>query len=248
MRIRILRALAALAVMASLAGEARAETPGPDLDKQAIGQIVRDYLLANPEVIEEAFQLLRAKREAEERVRIQAAIGANSEALVAHPMSPVSGNANGDVTVVEFFDYQCGFCKRALPAMENLLLTDREVRVVWKEFPILGPVSGIAARAAMASELQGKYLPFHLALMAAPGKLTEQSVFEIAGKTGLDIARLRRDMNDPSIEAYLGETRKLAEAIGIRGTPAFVVGGTLVRGAIDSARMKQLVAEARSGG
>ena len=120
--------------------------------------------------------------------------------------------------------------------------------MVWKEFPILGPVSGIAARAAMASERQGKYLPFHLALMAAPEKLTEERVFEIAGNTGLDIDRLRRDMKDPAIEAYLAETRKLAQEIGIRGTPAFVIGGKLVRGAIDAARMKKLVAEARSGG
>ena len=249
MRYRIFGALAALAVMAAVIGEGRADTlPDPELDRDTIGQIVRDYLLANPEVIEEAIQLLRAKREAEERARAEAAIDAHGEALRAHPMSPVSGNADGDVTVVEFFDYQCGFCKRSVKTMEALLESDRRVRVVWKEFPILGPVSGIAARAAMASERQGKYLPFHLALMAAPEKLTEERVFEIAGNTGLDIDRLRRDMKDPAIEAYLAETRKLAQEIGIRGTPAFVIGGKLVRGAIDAARMKKLVAEARSGG
>ena len=249
MRYRIFAALAAFAVMASTVGEVRAETPAnPGLDKDAIGRIVRDYLLANPEVIEGAIQLLRAKREAEKLARAQLAIGANGEALTAHPMSPVSGNANGDVTVVEFFDYQCGYCKRALKTMKALLETDRRVRVVWKEFPILGPVSGIAARAAMASERQGKYLPFHVALMAAPEKLTEERVFEIAAKTGLDLGRLRRDMGDPAIDGYLAETRKLAREIGIRGTPAFVIGGKLVRGAIDGARMKKLVAEARSGG
>ena len=167
--------------------------------------------------------------------------------LRAHPLSPVSGNVEGDVTVVEFFDYQCGYCKRALPTMEALLETDPDVRVVWKEFPILGPVSDFAARAAMASARQDLYLPFHLALMREP-KLTEGKVLEIASKTGLDTARLQQDMEDPAIQAYLDETRALAREIGITGTPAFVIGGRLVPGVVDSARMKELVASARTDG
>ncbi len=170
----------------------------------------------------------------------------NGEALRAHPMSPVSGNAEGDVTVVEFFDYQCGFCKRGLPTMEALLETDANVRVVWKEFPILGPVSVFAARASMAAARQGRYLPFHLALMKEP-ELTEEKVLEIANRTGLEMGRLFQDMEDPAIQAYLDETRALAQQIGINGTPAFVIGGALVPGLVDAARMKDLVAAARSG-
>ena len=158
----------------------------------------------------------------------------------------VSGNADGNVTLVEFFDYQCGYCKRALGMMEALLETDADVRVVWKEFPILGPISSIAARAAMAADRQGRYLPFHLALMRAP-ELTEEKVFEIAGETGLNIERLRRDMEDPAIDAYLEETRALARELGIGGTPAFVVGNTLVPGVIGAAQMTDLVAAARAG-
>ena len=247
MKHTILWTLAALVVTASVVGQGRAETPAaPDLDKGAIERIVRDYLLENPEVIEEAIGLLRAKQQAEERARAKVAILENGEALRAHPMSPVSGNTDGDVTVVEFFDYQCGYCKRALKTMEDLLETDRNVRIVWKEFPILGPVSVFAARASMAAERQGRYLPFHLALMREP-KLTEEKVLELAGRTGLDMKRLRRDMQDPAIEDYLDETRALAQALGIGGTPAFLIGETLVPGIIDSARMKELVAAERSG-
>ena len=242
----VLSALTALVLMAGVAAESRAQTP-PGPDRDAIEAIVRDYLIENPEIIEEAMGLLRTKRQAEVRARAQAAIRENGEALRAHPMSPVSGNADGDVTVVEFFDYQCGYCKRALPVMEDLLQTDTNVRVVWKEFPILGPVSVFAARASMAAARQGRYFPFHLALMRE-AKLTEQKVLEIAGRTGLDMKRLGQDMRDPAIEAYLDETRALARKLGIGGTPAFVVGGTLVPGAIDTARMKELVAGVRAGG
>jgi len=247
MRNRILPLLAALAVLAFLAGESRAQTPaGPD--REAVERIVRDYLLANPEIVAEALQTLRARQEAEEQARAEAAIAENREAIDRHPMSPVSGNAAGDVTVVEFFDYQCGYCRRALPTMVELLDKDANVRVVWKEFPILGPVSEFAARASMAAERQGKYHDFHIRLMGEEDKLSVERVMEVAGLVGLDVAQLSRDMKDPAIQDYIQETRSLAQAIGIRGTPSFVIDGTLVRGVVDSARMKELVAAARADG
>ena len=239
-------ALAALALMAPLAAAAHPEHGGVP-DREKMGEAIRDYLLKNPEVVEQALRALRAKRQAEQQRRAEAAIAENGEALRAHPMSPVSGNPQGDVTVVEFFDYRCGYCKRALPAMTALLEEDPNVRVVWKEFPILGPVSEFAARAAMAAVRQGRYYPLHLALMKEP-ELTERKVLDIAGRTGLDVERLRRDMEDPAIRAYLDETRALARKIGISGTPAFVVGGRFVPGVVDAARMKELVATARAGG
>lgn len=247
MRNRILPLLAALAVLAFLAGESRAQTPaGPD--REAVERIVRDYLLANPEIVAEALQTLRARQEAEEQARAEAAIAENREVIDRHPMSPVSGNAAGDVTVVEFFDYQCGYCRRALPTMVELLDNDANVRVVWKEFPILGPVSEFAARASMAAERQGKYHDFHIRLMGEEDKLSVERVMEVAGLVGLDVAQLSRDMKDPAIQDYIQETRSLAQAIGIRGTPSFVIDGTLVRGVVDSARMKELVAAARADG
>lgn len=249
MRNRFPPLLAALAAMAFFAGEVHAQSPaGPGPDKAAVERIVRDYLLAHPEVVERALRILRAKREEKERVRVKALIEKRSAELLRHPMSPVSGNAAGDVTVVEFFDYQCGFCRRALPTMVKLLETDPGVRVVWKEFPILGPVSDFAARASMAAERQGKYHEFHVRLMGEKEKLSEERIVKVAAGVGLDVARLRRDMDDPAIRGYLDETGSLARALGIRGTPAFVIGGTVVPGFVDGARMRQLVAAERSGG
>ena len=168
--------------------------------------------------------------------------------LLAHPMSPVSGNARGDVTLVEFFDYQCGYCKRSLGPVMDLLRSDAKLRVVWKELPVLGLVSRFAARASMAAARQGKYLVFHEAMMGAPGGLTEDAAMAIAGWVGLDVARLRRDMADSAIEAYLDETHRLAKALGITGTPVFVIGDTLVPGAVGGARLKELIAEAGAAG
>ena len=151
-------------------------------------------------------------------------------------------------TLVEFFYYQCGYCKRSLKPVTDLLASDGRLREVWKEFPILGPVSRFAARAAMASEKEDRYLEFHVAVMGSRGKLTEDRVMAIAGSVGLDVQRLRRDMDDPAIEEYLDETIRLARILGIGGTSAFVIGDTLVPGAVGGDRLKELIATARSRG
>ena len=249
MTVRILLPLLAIATAAAFTPDSRAESSAtPVLDREAVRNIVREYLLEHPEVIEEAIQVLQAKRESQEQDRVRAAHREHDKALRFHPMSPVSGNPKGDVTLVEFFDYQCGYCKQSLKPVEDVLETDRQLRVVWKELPILGPVSRFAARAAMASEKQGQYLEFHVAVMGSRGKLTEDRVMAIAGNVGLDIQRLRRDMDDPAIENYLDETNRLAQTLGIRGTHAFVISDTLVPGTADSDRLKELIARARSGG
>ena len=248
MTVRILLPLLAIAAAAAFIPDSRAESPAtPGLDRESVRKIVREYLFEHPEVIEEAIQVLRAKRESRKQDRVRAALREHDKALRSHPMSPVSGNQKGDVTLVEFFDYQCGYCKQSLKPVRDLLETDRQLRVVWKEFPILGPVSRFAARAAMASRKQGRYLEFHVAVMGSRGKLTEDRVMAIAGSAGLDVQRLRRDMEDPAIENYLDETIRLARVLGIRGTPAFVIGDTLVPGVVGGARLKELIAKARSG-
>ena len=229
----------------SVAG-ARAEAP-VTVDTQAVRAIVREYLLEHPEVIEQAIMALNAQRREEERAQARAAITAHRADLMAHAMSPVSGDPNGDVTLVEFFDYQCGYCKRAMPPVLELLASDPRLRIVWKEFPILGPVSRFAARASLAAEKQGRYLAFHEAVMGHADPLTEDRVLRLAGGAGLDVDRLRRDMADPALEAYVNETHRLARQLGITGTPAFVVGGTLVRGVADGPQLKALIAEARRG-
>ena len=237
-----------LAVLAGTAfiAEGRAESP-PAPDRAAIQEIVREYLIEHPEIIEQAFGVLRERREIERRAQARAAIAQNGEALHAHPMSPVSGDPEGDVTVVEFFDYRCPHCKRALEPVMALLAQDERVRVVWKEFPILGPVSRFAARAAMAAHRQERYHELHVALMRWPGELNETGIVKIAAAVGLDVERLRRDMEDPAIAAYLDETARLAQTLGIEGTPAFVIGDTLVPGAVDGAALAEIVATIRSG-
>jgi protein-disulfide isomerase len=241
--------IAVLGIAIATTVDGRADsTAAKALDKSAIEKIVRDYLIANPEVIEEALQALQAKREVAEKNRAQAALSEHGDALRGHPMTPVSGNATGDVTVVEFFDYQCGYCKRSLASIVDLLNSDKNVRVVWKELPILGPTSRFAARAAMAAKKQYKYFDFHVGLMSTRGRLSEGKVMSIAADVGLNVDRLRKDMKDPKIEAYLDETLQLANSLGIRGTPAFVIGNTLVPGAIDESAMKRIIAETRADG
>ncbi|MYE59894.1 MAG: DsbA family protein [Alphaproteobacteria bacterium] len=246
-RLRIGVALAAAIAALAAGTEARADAQAA-LDRQAIGAIVREYLIENPEVIEEAMRALRANRDAARQQVVRRVIERNRDALFSHPMTPVSGDSRGDVTLVEFFDYQCGYCKRALGPMKELLAGDPKLRVAWKEFPILGPASRFAARAALAAARQGRYLDFHLAVMGARGNPTESSVVAIAEDLGLDVERLRRDMADPAIEAYLDETNRLARDLGITGTPAFVIGDTLVPGAVGIARLRQLIADVRAGG
>ena len=232
---------AAVLALASITTQSHAETPN---SKESIRQIVHEYIITNPEVIAEALDILRTRQQAEYEARGKVAVEENADALWRHPMSPVSGNVQGDVTVVEFFDYQCGYCKRALPMMEALLESDANVRVIWKELPILGPISEFGAAASMGAQRQDLYLAFHTALMREP-ELSEERVMEIAQTVGLDTARLRQDMTDPAFKAYMMENRALAQRLGIEGTPAFVVGGTLVPGAIGIEQMRQIIAEAR---
>ena len=249
MKSNLALALSAALLGAAVASDGRAQTePQPPLDEAAVRKIVREYLLEHPEVIEEAIFALNAKRQADQAARTRDALVKNRVALVDHPLSPVSGNPEGDVTLVEFFDYQCGYCKRSLEPVMDLLETDPELRIVWKDFPVLGQVSTFAALASMAAQKQGKYLAFHKALMGVPERLTEESVMEIAGQVGLDVVRLQQDMADQEIIAYLQDTQRLARELGINGTPAFVIGDTLVPGAVDGARLRQLIAEARRGG
>jgi len=249
MKSKVLLTLSLALGVAAIPGDSRAQpAPQPPLDKEAVREIVREYLLEQPEIIEEAIRELQARQRAGRAARTRDALVANRTALVDHPMSPVSGNPDGDVTLVEFFDYQCGYCKRSLGTVVELIESDPELRIVWKDFPVLGEVSTFAALASMAAQKQGLYLEFHKALMGASGRLTEESVMETASRVGLDVERLQQDMADPEIVAYLQDTQRLAEELGIGGTPAFVIGNTLVPGAVDGATLRRLIGEARSGG
>ena len=225
-------------------------TPAPtlvaqNLDKKQIEKIIREYLITNPEVLEEAIQALQAKRQAQRAQAAQASIQKNRKQIYENPEDPVGGNPNGDVTIVEFFDYRCGYCKRVAPVVEAALAKDKKIRLVYKEFPVLGPNSVLAARAALASRAQGKYLVFHKALMKAKISYDEASIMKIATAVGIDTARLKKDMQAPDIQTYILKTRALARSLGIRGTPAFVVGEQMFPGALTSAQLARMIQQAR---
>src|SRR5690625_4078921 len=214
-------------------------------ERAEVAEILRDYLLQNPELILEALERLEARNQAEQASRQQASLDAHREALEEDATSPVLGNPVGDVTLVEFFDYQCGYCKQASETLQQLLDQDSGVRLVMKEFPILGPASLVAARAALAAERQGGYEALHWALMSHRGQLDEESVLALAAEVGLDRERLRKDMEDPGIQDSLRRNYRLAEALEIRGTPAFIVGDQLLPGAVPLERLHGAVEETR---
>jgi len=214
--------------------------------KGAIEEIIRDYIKAHPEVIEESLEHLGERRQAEAMQRGREAVAAHQDELFRDPDSPVHGNPSGDVTVVEFFDYRCRYCRAVAGAVTQLLKDDPKVRLVYKDYPILGEMSVVASKAALATRAQGKYPAFHEALMAAKGELTEGNVLEIAAGVGLDTTRLAADMQAPAITELIEKNRALGKTLGLTGTPVFIVGSELAPGALDLAEMKALVAQARA--
>ncbi len=229
-------------------GAAAAEEPFTPEKTSAIENIVREYILKNPEIIIEAARILRMRKETAARNQTRRTVLARRDELFNDPASPVGGNPQGDVTVVEFFDYQCPYCKRVLPSIQALLAEDGNLRYVFKEFPILGKASVFAARAALAAQRQGKYLEFHMAVMPAKGKLTEAKVMRLAKTAGLDVDRLRRDMADGTIDDSIRRNLELASALNVNGTPAFVIGDTVVPGAVDIDTLRSLLARERQIG
>ncbi len=216
-------------------------------DKSAIEKTVHDYIIANPEVLVEAMQELEKKQEAQREGVAKKAIQTYEGELLRDTDSPIGGNPNGNVTIVEFNDYQCPYCKRAFASIEAVVKADGKVRIVYKDLPILGEPSRIAAYAALASGKQGKHTVFHKALMEFKGQLDRARILEVALSVGLDVPRLEKDMEEPKIKLIIDRNMAIATALGVRGTPAFVIGKTFVPGAIDGNALKQLLAEARKG-
>jgi protein-disulfide isomerase len=246
MRLRLLICLVVASLAATpLAGAAEKVTPAK---KSAFEQIVHDYILQHPEVIVEALQSAEEKMKAQSEESARAALVERRQELLDDPTAPTAGNPKGDVTIVEFFDYRCPYCKQVEPALEALLTEDRELRIVYKELPILGKDSVYATRVALAARNQAMYDKFHAAMMAAKGKIDEKGILQIAADSGLDIERLRRDMPAPEIDEIIKRNYDLAQALDIHGTPAFVIGGELVAGAIDIETMKRRIAAARKSG
>ena len=205
------------------------------------GEQVRAYLLENPEVVEEALNKLQEKRQAAADTQLRDALVKNRAALERDPRDYVHGNPNGKITIVEFFDYRCPYCKSAVPAIEKLLADNKDLRLVMKEYPILSPASEAAARAALGAQAQGKYWPVHMALMAEQN-LDDATIMRILRENGVDVPRAVATGTGPKSNDMLEDVRNLARLTGVSGTPAFVIGDKVVAGWVPEEVEKAIVA------
>ncbi|MGE3150972.1 MAG: DsbA family protein [Pseudorhodoplanes sp.] len=246
----IILAATLLAAAFAVGGPARAQSMSPT-QRAEIETVIREYLIAHPEVLQEAMAELEKRQNLAEAEKARSAISRFSSELFESPRNVVVGNPQGDVTMVEFFDYNCGYCKRAMNDMMELLKSDPKLKIVLKEFPVLGPGSVEAAQVAVAVRMQDKtgkkYLDFHQKLLSGRGQADKARAMAAAKEAGLDMARLEKDMATDEIRQTLQENFKIAEGLGLNGTPSYVIGSDLVIGAVGLAALKEKIAGARCG-
>jgi protein-disulfide isomerase len=244
-------ALFAILVALPAAGPARAQSFSAD-QRGEIERIVKEYLLSHPELLQEVMSELEKRQAVAEAEKHRAAVKQYSEAIFSSPRQVTLGNTQGDVTVVEFFDYNCGYCKRAMSDMLELMKNDGKLKFVLKEFPVLGEGSVQAAQVAAAVRIQDKsggkkYLEFHQKLLSGRGQADKARALAVAKEVGFDVAKIEKDMAGDEVKAQLEESFKLAEALGLNGTPSYVVGNDVVVGAVGLNTLKEKVNSARCG-
>ncbi len=237
---------------ASLVNLAAAEKPATtgtfsSAQRDEIGEIVRSYLLKNPRLLEEVSEELRRLREDEQQKNQAKMLVSEKQSIFRSPHDYVLGNPKGDVTVVEYFDYNCGWCKRALNEVAKLAADDKNVRVVMKEFPIFGEHSTFAAKAALASLKQNKYWEFHTALMKAE-RVTRQNTMDIAKSVGIDVDALKQEMQKSLYDKVIAENTRVAQALGMQGTPGFIVDSKVNFGYVPADGLKTMLSEVRKEG
>ena len=246
-----LLAPALLAIALFVAPQAAPAQSFSDVQRNDIEKIVREYLIAHPEVLEEAMSELTKRQAAADAEKHQASIANNAEAIFNSPRGVTIGNKDGDVTFVEFFDYNCGYCKRAMADMLDLMKADPKLKVVLKEFPVLSQGSVEAAQVAVAVRMQDptgkKYLDFHQKLLGGRGAADKARALAAAKEAGLDMAKLEKDLGSPEVKATLEENLKLAESLGMNGTPSYVIGKQIVIGAVGVDSLKEKISNARCG-
>ena len=216
--------------------------------QKELGVFITDYLMNNPQVLLDSVDQYARTQAEQAEARANDLVRENSDVLFRNAALPEIGNPQGDVTMVEFLDYNCGYCKNAMEDVFALIGEDENVRVILVDIPILGPASTAAAKWALAAQKQGWYMDYHIALMEHSGRLDVPQLVVIANRLGLDVDRLRADAESEAVLNQIGENIELARRLGIRGTPAFVVEDTLVRGYVGLDGLKQAVADARLGG
>jgi protein-disulfide isomerase len=216
-----------------------------DTQQEEVRKLVRETLLTNPEIIMEAMQVLQAKQQEQQSQMQKLALDDIRKNKLESTITPTGGNPKGNVTLVEFFDYQCGYCKRAFPGVMEVINSDQNIRYVFKEFAILGPESEIAARAALAAKKQGKYMDFHIAMMEVNGRLSEDKILRTAESVGLEIKKLQEDMKSDEVTEEIVSTREIAQRLNISGTPAFIIGDEIIPGAVPPETLKEAIKQQR---
>ncbi len=216
-----------------------------ELSETDVKRLALEAILENPEIVMQAVEILRQQEEQEKAAAASSVLNDQRELLERDPNAPVIGNPEGDVTIVEFFDYNCPYCKKAAPVIQGVIGEDDGLRVVYREWPILGEGSVFAARAALAARKQGKYEEFHWALMDLRGRANEATVMKAARELGLDEDQLRADMNAPEVDAHISVSMELASQLGFSGTPSFVIGDALAPGLIPQDELERLVENVR---
>jgi protein-disulfide isomerase len=250
---RVAKAMAIwMAAMSLLMVGARAGADAADAkpalsaqDRAAIEGVVRDYLKAHPELVLDALNALEAKDKAKREEAAKQAVLSQQDALKNDPTAYVAGNPKGDVTIVEFFDYNCPYCRSVAPEIQSLIADDKKLRVILKEWPIKGPDSIGIAQVSLAAAKQPKFLAFHFALLAEQDHVDQAGALAVAKKAGLDMDRLQKDMKAMDSMAIVRRNDELAQKIGVDGTPAFVIGNAVVPGAMPAEKLKQLIADVR---
>ena len=238
-------ALAAVPAFFLAASPAAAFT---DEEKKELGGIIREYLIQNPEVLQEAISVLESRQMVADATQRSKAVAELKPLLLSSPRGIVAGNPQGDVTLVEFFDYNCGYCKKALSDLQDLIKQDPKLRVVLKEFPVLGQGSVEAAQVAVAVRMVApeKYMAFHQALLGGRGQADRAKALAAAKEVGIDPALIQKQSTSPELNATLDESMKIAEALSLNGTPSYVVGDQVVIGAVGFDKLKAAIANARS--
>lgn len=216
-------------------------------DRAALDQEIHDYLMAHPDVVVDAMKAAQQQADAQAAEQSRRTIMSRQKELVDDTDDLVQGNPKGDVTLVEFFDYRCPYCKQVEPSLDALLKEDGKLRIVYKEFPILGEASIYATHVALAAKQQGKYAEFHRTMMATKGDISDDTVLKVATSLGLDMTKIKADMTAPAIDKLINKNYALADALDIQGTPALIVGDTLIPGAVDLDGLRKDIAAARKG-
>jgi protein-disulfide isomerase len=245
---RLIAAVCAALLVAAMPLTARA-AEFSKTQRGEIERIVHEYLVKHPEVLEEAMNELEKRQQAAQAEKHKAAVKQHANALFNSPDQVTLGNPNGNVTFVEFFDYNCGYCKRAMSDMLTLLKSDPNLKVVLKEFPVLGPGSVEAARVAVAVRMQDpkKYLEFHTKLLGGRGHADGKRALAVAKEIGMDMGRLQKEMKSPEVQKTLQQDFKLAQALGLNGTPSYVIGDNVVVGAVGLDGLRAKINTARCG-